>query len=258
MKFLLILVILFNSSCIHVASTEYASIDLENTKTRYEESLVVGSTKIDHLIYTESVYPLEKFLDRLIAGDFKEILKKIDLEYKPSNTDNKIILELIKEGLIPVYVSIQNNGVEPITISEKDFFLDDNNQTIQALSFRKIPHYYQRFSSDAIFANTINIGVVVVSTIVGLAALGIVFKDVPIANVSSGQKWNSRYDKSGARIREENSEILNEVRKTTQINYKKYLLSERVIEPNQSVQGLIFFKKEPTNQKIFLKYYPRN
>lgn len=253
LRIILILIFILNSSCIHLNSTEYRSVEIENTKAQHQETIIFEKLQIENLVYTESVYPLEEFLSKLLSGDFKEILNKIDLKYKPSNTDNKIILELIKEGLVPVYVNIKNTGPEPIKISEKNFYLSDGDVQIQALNFDRVPRSYERFNSKAVAANTYNISVVVIGTIVALAVLGIIFRGASLpSGIGSGGSSKSKY--SSGSVKGRDSEILNDTHKTTRIDYRDYLISEKTIESNESLQGLLFFRYKSKGTRLSLKF----
>lgn len=252
MRMLLIVILFLNSSCIHLNATEYQTVAVEYSKAQHQETITFDKLQIENLVYTESVYPLEEFLSKLIAGDFKEVLDKIDLKYKPSNTDNKIILELIKEGLVPVYVNVKNNGPEPVKISEKNFYISDGVTQVPALSFENVPRSYKRFNSKAVVANTYNISVVVIGTVVALAVLGIIFRHGGFpSGIGSGGSSKTRYSSGGMG---DNDKIINTTQKTTLIDYRNYLISEQTIEPNQSVQGLLFFRHKASSSDLRLKF----
>ena len=250
--FMLALMLVLDSSCIHLNSTENKSLNLENSKHSYQDTLNTDNLRIDNLIYTESVFPLEVFLKKLLAGDFNEALRKIDLNYKPSNVDNQIISELIKEGLVPVYVNIKNTGVESIKISEKNFYIYDLAMQTQALSSENMPKEFKRFNSKALVANVYNVGVAVVATIAALAVVSIVFR----GDVSGfAPKWDSKRRYSpNIESKSSKSDILNKTEKTIHIDYRNYLISEQVIEPNNSLEGLLFFRFRPNSANLHLKF----
>ncbi|OFZ31740.1 MAG: hypothetical protein A2622_04000 [Bdellovibrionales bacterium RIFCSPHIGHO2_01_FULL_40_29] len=250
LKILLTVVLLLNSSCIHLNSTDHKSVELENSKPLYQETIIFEKLQIENFIYTESVYPLEKFLKELVAGDFNEVLSKIDFNYKPSNTDNKIILELIKEGLVPVYVNIKNTGSNTVKISEKNFYITDGVAQVQALSLENIPRSFKRFNSKSVAANAYNMSVVFVGTVAALVVLGIISHGGTLpGDVWSG--WGSKKHSSDGK-----NKILNDTDKTTQIDYKNYLISEQTIEPNKNLQGLLFFRYTPASSSLRLKLEP--
>ena len=255
MKFLLILIFILNSSCVHLNSTDYQAVDLESSKVSNQQTITFDKLQIENLVYTENVYPLEESLRKLVAGDFDEVLNNIDFKYKPSNTDNKIILELLKEGLVPVYVNVKNTGSEPAKISEKNFYISGGAEHVQAMNLKNVPRSFKRFNAKAIAVNAYNISVVVVGTVVALAMLGIIFKGGSFpSGIGSGGSSKGRYSSSGGGAQDKNT-VINDTQITTKIDYRKYLISEQTIEPNQSIQGLLFFRVSPASSKFSLKFH---
>lgn len=249
MKIFISIILFFNTSCIHLNSTDQQSVDLKRSNSLNLEKFTFEKIEIDNLVYKQSEYPLEEFLRKLIAGDFNKVLNNIDFKYTPSNTDNEIILELIKEGLIPVYVSIKNTGSAPVKISEKNFSLSDGVIQLQALDLNNIPKSFERFNSKAILANTYNISVAIIGTVIVLAVLGIIFKG-SLQLIGSGGRSSPSYSSGGRG----GADIINSTQKTTQIDYQNYLISERTLEPDEVFQGLLFFSSTSARSNLRLKF----
>ena len=249
----LVLSFFLNSSCIHVSSTEHKTLEL---KSRKDLQQIAGPTnlRIYSLIYTQSVFPLETFLKKLIAGDFNDAVRKVNLFYKPSNVDNQLISELIEDGLVPVYVKIENTSGIPVEINEKNFLIDDDGQPVAALNSREIPRAFTRFNSRAVAANAYNIGAVAIVYVGVLVAIGIV-------SSQSGSSTNLGYlgsSASGSSSKsssdESDNKIINRTQKTTVIDYQNYLLSERTLEPYSSFEGLLFFRIKSKNSELKIAY----
>lgn len=242
-----------NASCIHVSTVENQSIQLDNTKHSYEESLVAPGLQIESLVYTESLFPLEEFFIKLKSGQYNEAFRKINLNYKPSNIDNRVIAELIKEGLVPVYVNIKNTTDHPIAISEKNFFIYDEESQMPALKMDDVPKAFVRFNSTAALANVYNVGATVLISAALIVVLGASLRGGggPLF-LPGGSSRNSA--SSGDHSNGRNNEILNDTKKTIRINYKNYLIGEKTIEPQQSLQGLLFFHFSPNPSHLRLRF----
>lgn len=86
--------------------------------------------------------------------------------------------------------------------------------------------------------------VAVIGTVVALAVLGIIFKGGGFpSGIGPDGGSKSRYSSGGKG--QDNNKIINNTQKTTQIDYRNYLISERAIAPNKSIQGLLFFRYTP-------------
>lgn len=243
----LMLILFLNSSCIHISSTEHKTLEL---KSQINLQAIEGpkNLRINSLIYTESVYPLETFLKKLIAGEFNDAIRKVDLSYTPSNVDNQLISELIKEGLVPVFVKIENTSAAPVEINEKNFLITDDVNQAAALKHQEIPRIFTRFNSSAVAANAYNIGVVAVVYVGALIAIGIIDSK---GRYSQGVGFIGSSNSSSD---ENKSSIINRTDKTTVIDYQNYLLGEKTIEPYSSVEGLLFFRVKSKNKVLKLAY----
>ena len=242
----LVFILFFNSSCIHVASTEHTTLELKTQKP-LQEVKGPSNLRINSVVFTETVYPLETFLKKLLAGDFNEAIRKVNLTYKPSNVDNRLLSELIQEGLVPVYVKIENNSADPVEINEMNFFISDDANQVSALTPQEIPQAFTRFNSKAVVANAYNIGVVAVVYIGVLVAIGVV--------TQHGGGYHPGYSgSSGSAFSEANEMIINPVSKTTVIDYQHYLIGEKVVQPNSSIEGLLFFRFKAQHSDLKLAY----
>lgn len=248
--FVFCLNIFTNLSCIHVSSTEHKTLDLKSKKT-LQEITGPANLRISSLIYTESIYPLETFLKKLIEGDFNDAISTVTLSYKPSNVDNQLISELIEEGLVPVYVKIENRSTVPMTISERNFYITDNERQFSALSSQEIPRAFKRFSSSAVAANAYNIGATAVVYVGVLVAVGIV-------SSQGGQFQNSGHLGSttnhSSTAGSDEIKILNKTQKTTVIDFQDYLLGEKTLAPFTAIEGLLFFRIQSKNSDLALAF----
>lgn len=242
-----------NASCIHVSTVENQSIQLDNTKHSYEETLVAPGLQIDSLVYTESLFPLEEFFTKLKSGQYNEAFHKINLNYKPSNIDNRVIAELIKEGLVPVYVNIKNTTDRPIAISEKNFFIYNEENQMPAIKLEDVPKAFVRFNSMAALANVYNVGATVLISAALIVVLGASLRGGggPIILPNGGSRSSASLGDHSGRA---DNDILNDTKKTIRINYKNYLIGEKTIEPKQSIQGLLFFHFSPNPSNLHLKF----
>lgn len=243
---ILVFILFFNSSCIHVNSTEHTKLNLTSQKS-LKEIKGPSNLRINSVVYTESTYPLETFLKKLLAGDFNEAIQKVNLHYKPSNVDNRLLSELIEEGLVPVYVKIENNSSVPIEINEKNFFISDGTNQVPALNSKEIPQAFTRFNSKAAVANAYNIGVVAIVYIGVLVAIG-------VATQHGGGYYPGYGPTSGTTNDGHNTMIINPLNKTTVIDYQHYLLGQKVIEPFSTQEGLLFFRFKTQHSDLKLAF----
>lgn len=249
----IVLVFLLNASCIHVDPTEHKTLSLKPQKNLQE---IPGppNLKIKSLIFTDTLFPLETFIKKLLDGEFNEAIGTVNLTYTPSNVDNQLIAELIQEGLVPVYVKIENTGAQSIDINEKNFFLSGNNHNVVALSEKEIPRAFTRFNSKAVVANAYNISTVAVAYIGALIAIGVVTSQ----SGSQGNltTWNSAAAGGSLGSPDDGStnRIINSLNKTTVIDYQHYLIGEKAVAPYSFVEGLLFFRLNANGGALKLSY----
>jgi hypothetical protein len=224
----------FNGGCIHPSAIEDKSLNLSGTDKTPESRVAHSTLQIESIVYSQTKWPLTDFFERLMDGEFRDSIAKVDLRYTPSNTQNEILRELIDDGFIPVFVNIKNTSSIPIKISESQFYLESDSSHIPAIAADRVPRMFKRFSPEAVAASVYNVGVVVVTSAVLLAAL------VAIAKDNNG--FNQMYfGDMPALSGPQNSTVINDPEKTTKINYRNYLISKREIPPYSEVQGLLFF-----------------
>ncbi|RZA23600.1 MAG: hypothetical protein EOP10_12285 [Proteobacteria bacterium] len=96
------------SACIHTVSEERVSIEILALDKLGSTGASKDSLRIEHLVYTPSKLPLEDFFDRLMAGEFQESFRRINLLYTPATSDDKVLQNLLSVGMIPVYVRMEN------------------------------------------------------------------------------------------------------------------------------------------------------
>jgi hypothetical protein len=233
MSLLVGLSLIVNSGCIHTSAIEDRNLSLKESDKTAEQMSERTSLRIESVIYSEGKWPLSDFFSRLMAGEFKEAIAKVDIRYVPSNTKNEILRELINDGFVPVFVRVKNTSAVPVQVSEAQFHIEDGKIRVRAIESTQIPRVFKRFSSEAFIANTINVGAVVLAFTVLFYAMaesdnyGNGFRLFDFSSSSSG---------GGGDIK-----ILNETEKTTRINYRNYLLKATTIPPHSETQGLLFF-----------------
>jgi len=219
---------IFNSGCIHTADHETKNIELPQT----QEDLSVknfGNVEIRSAIYLPSKLPLSDFFSRVRRGELSEAFKKMDLNYRPSHSQNKALEDIVESGFIPVYVEIKNQGDESLSFDEKNFTIIDHQREIKAFYSESLPREFKKFSTSAAAANVVNTGIV----IVGFAA--VLFAMIFIEKNSSG--GDPHLPNTGG----SSPQIYNSTIKTTHVDYKNYLLSAATLKPGESKKGLLFF-----------------
>ena len=225
LKLLLVFTVLVNTSCVHIKSSEDLKVQLtENEKAQHHDS---ANYQMKFFIYSESKYPLEDFFTQLKNGDFTESLKSIDLKYTPANTDNKIFKKLIDRGYVPVYLSYQNTSQADIKIQFNQFQITDGKNSISPISPINLPKKFQQFHPQALAANTYNITV----TITGVVVIALLLASLRADNFSF----------NGLDIAPNNNDIVYPLNYTTRIDYQNLVLNEKILKPNESFAGLLFF-----------------
>ncbi len=219
------------SACVHVSTSENKSLDLESPNFKQKsESKTQAPLKTEAIIYNQSKYPLSKFFKKLMAGELKDAIAKVDLNYVPSNSDNTILKELIDDGYVPVLVRIENPTSEAMQIDESSFTLNYNQGSYSAIPSGDVPREFKRLNPNAIAANIYNVSAIVVtgSVILLTAAAG---------NKGGYVEPTLFFEKDPIK-----SNVINNTMKTTHINYQNLLMSSRTLNPGKKTQGLLFFR----------------
>ncbi|MES2746621.1 MAG: hypothetical protein V4655_14405 [Bdellovibrionota bacterium] len=229
---LLLFSMTLQSACIHTVSEERVSIEILALDKLGSTGASKDSLRIEHLVYTPSKLPLEDFFDRLMAGEFQESFRRINLLYTPATSDDKVLQNLLSVGMIPVYVRMENKDTRPYIFNEGDFTLDDGAQRLKAIPAAQLPKALKKFHVGAVGANIYNTGVVVL-VVAGIMAVMAIAARGQVGNIPTG---NSLVNS------EPETRIYNATTKTTHLDYKNYLLTARTIAPGESGQGLLFFR----------------
>lgn len=228
-SFLLMICQVLSSGCIHTPDYETKNMELP----RIQEDLSVkafGDAKIRNAIYLPSKLPLADFFSRVRRGEFTTAFKKIDLNYRSSNTNDEVLENIIESGFIPVYVEIKNQGQIPLIFNEKNFTVVTDQKETKAFYAESLPQEFKKFNSSAAAANVINTGIVIVGFAAVLGAM------IFIQNNSSGGE-SPHPPNTG----NESQRIYNNITKTTHVDYKSYLISATTLKPGESKSGLLFF-----------------
>ncbi len=235
---LLVFTQMLGSGCIHTSTTDYKTVELPTNAA--SSAQINNDWEIKSLIYLPSKLPLSDFFSRLANGEFANAFKRIDLNYKGSNSKNEALQKILDDGIVPVYVEIKNTSQKSKFIYEKSFALANGKDQILAIDEREVPKEIRRLNPKAVAADAFNFGVVVIGMAAILVALVAVSAGCPGCNLWDlgrvGSGGSSPSSSTG------NNEIFNPVTKTTKIDYKSYLLSARKIEPGKSEKGLLFFR----------------
>lgn len=231
----------FNSGCVHTSSIEKREIEQPTYSTL--DTQQYDKIQVRSVVYLPSKFPLEDFFRRMTKGEFTEAFKKIDLDYKASNTSDRALQEIIDAGFVPAYVEVKNQGPNAINIDEKDFILTNGKEEIPAFRSEFLPNEFAKFNPEAAAANVVNMGVVVV----GFAAVTVAF--FLLAQSSSSGSGPAPESPFGWF---QNDEIFNDTTKITKVNYRSYLISPSQIETGQTRSGLLFFnlKNHPQADKL--------
>ncbi len=238
----------FTLGCVHTkpSNTKYLKIEgIEKVSPVVE---IDSNLRLEHIIYNSSKLPLTDFFTRLTAGEFKDALTEIDIRYIPANSDNEILNELIKDGLVPAFVKVTNVSSAPIKLNEIHFYLQNGPIKYQAIHISEIPRTFKRFHPAAFAANVFNVTVVVMGYIIVALALSPLCSHNCLMGSGSGPSASRSGD----------AETLNSIDKTTNIVYRDYLIQEMELSPGESIQGMLFFYNENKGdmRKFRLKHNP--
>lgn len=242
MRFLICITLIFNTSCIHTKSNEIKQVELEKEKNTFTNTLLLKNLEIKSIVYSETKFPLSDFFNRLMEGEFKESIKQANLNFKPSNTENEIMHDLLGNGIVPAHVFIKNVSNNEIKLSFKQFYLSNGNERHVAFNPDYLPNEIKQFSPTAVAANVYNFTVVVTITFMIALLLS------PISHYSSGPYGGGYHKKK--------DDIFNETDKTIRIDYKNYVISEKILRPGEETNGLIFFnlKKLKNPHNYYLEF----
>lgn len=240
--------IILDTSCIHTPPYEVKHLEMKKENV-FPGALSSKNLEIKNIVYSEDKFPLSDFFEKLMAGEFNESFKQINLSYKPSNTKNEILQKLLSNGLIPVYVSIKNNSSTDVKVSFNQFNLANESEKFQALSPTYLPNKVKQFSPTAVAANIYNVTIAI--TVGVMIALLLRGNGVP--NLGSGGK-GSNYSNSENESKSDG--IFNKTEFTTHIYYENYVINEKIIKPDEVFYGLLFFKPENIKgtQDFFLEF----
>jgi hypothetical protein len=230
-----------NLSCVHTLSKESQVVNANEVEKPLDAASVVGPFKLQSLVYTESKLPLEEFFRRLTAGEFKKAFTSLDLRYRASNTDNKIMRELISDGFVPAYVRVQNISDKTQEISEKQFSITNGPIRAQAIQAEHIPREFKRINGKALAANVLNVGTVVVgmAALVGVLVLLKPSQFEPSAGSGAGVGSDS------------NTKVFNQTHLTTEIDYRDLVIRKKTLAPGEMAEGLLIFlnfSREPIQE----------
>ncbi|MBY0451872.1 MAG: hypothetical protein K2P92_02475 [Bdellovibrionaceae bacterium] len=236
--YILCVVMFLNSGCIHLPSAETKTVAPETSG-----ALTLNESpqyRIESLIYQPEKFPLDDFFARLKKGEFVEAFKAIHLFYRPSNTQNQALKELISAGYTPVYIRFTNKTEREMSFDESYFRLIAESERYAPLSVRSLPREFSRFSFQSTAANVYNVTVVVVATLILMVAI----VGVATAGGGGGGNWGNLFSEldNGPGSRGHSGEILNDVTIETKIDYRDHLIKKTTLQPRETTQGLLFFK----------------
>ncbi|MBL7672281.1 MAG: hypothetical protein JNM39_17510 [Bdellovibrionaceae bacterium] len=221
-----------NQACIHVKSHERAAVHLpdEQGENQGVEMQKGDGFEIISILYRPSKLPLSDFFARMRKGEFQEAFRKIDLNYKQSNANDKAIIELVAHGYIPAYVQFKNTGSSSISFDEKNFSIVSESDQVKAFYADQLPYEFKSFNPTAAAANVYNIGVVTVGFFAVVLAMAI---------VSTSAKGSADFPNlKGLNI----GPVLNETDRTMNIEYKDFLIHNTQLNSRGTSKGLLFFK----------------
>ena len=234
LHFLLCAVLFLNAGCIHLPGAETKTVAPETSGPFSLNENV--QYRIESLAYQPEKFPLDDFFSRLKKGEFIEAFTAIHLSYRPSNTQNQALRELIGAGYTPVFMKFSNKTEREMNFDESYFKLIAENQRYAALPVKSLPSEFSHFSFQSTAANIYNVTVVVVATLVLFVALA------ALKSPNSGNAENLFSDFGNGHASGNDSKILNDVTIETKIDYRDHLIKKTTLQPGETVQGLLFFK----------------
>ena len=214
------------SGCIHTekSSGHTMVVDLSKDKqgltSRQFEDLTVGT-----MSYHPRVMPLETFFKKVMSGQFDDALRRLEVTYKPSNTDSEALKQVMKVGLMPVFLKIENSGRKPVDLSRLKIRAQIGDESVDVFPDKDLPQFFRETDLKAVGANIYNTTVVI-----GVVAI------YTIAYIAATNGYNTfdfiRLD----------GQVYNDIHKTTPIAYSNYLFTPATLAPGAVQQGLVFFR----------------
>jgi len=227
-------------SCIHTDERIDHDVGLADQQQHTLQRIKNGDLEFDHLIYTPSKLPLEDFFSRMMNGEFAEALKRIDLRYKPAESDNAAIQTLLDAGIVPVYVRVTNSGSKPMKFDPESLQLADDTDRFAAIAAKNLPRTFKQLNPKAVGANVAN------TVIVFAAAVGVMVVIAAVVVASSkggvGGHVGNFGDIPGGSSSGSDSSIYNSVHQTVAISYQNLLLPAVELAPGATTKGLVFFR----------------
>ncbi len=237
LRIFIALIFSFTGACVSKPVHEVKNLNLDKVNATGLPSRSVNDLQYSEMVYSTAKLPLEDFFNGVMTGQFIDALKNLDILYHPSNTDNDVLLELINHGIVPVFVSIQNKGSTAVQFNPQNFVLVDNSTNLSPISKAEIPNRITRFSATNAAKNVVNVGAVVVLMAAVLAVLVAARTSLPGTLTDTGMGTGSNgelYELKGTTI-------------ITKVEYGKLILENTILQPGETVQGLLFFQTK--NQK---------
>jgi hypothetical protein len=236
------------ASCIHVDSQDQMALNLPQPQQEVV-SQKLENLNINTLIYHPTLYPLESSVRRLLSGELRESLERIDFSYQKANFDSDALTELIAEGLIPVYVKIENTQSTPFDLKRLALTLHSGKSAAPALNEKDLPRALKRVNYKAVGANIYNTAAVVVGTTAAFVAVAVI-----AAQSASPCCPDLNYPFKEFK----NQKIYNPIIKKTTLTYESYLFQPTVLKEKESAQGLLFFDfqqkpVDPTDLRLDIK-----
>lgn len=242
------------SSCVAKQVRETESVSFEKIDTSKLPIKKTGTFEYSEFIYSTSKWPLENFISGIAAGRFDEAIKNLDITYRPSNVDSEMMLNLVRNGFIPVFVKIQNTGLIEAPLNLKDFVLIDSGSSLTPLKKQDLPNRTSHFSAGNVVDNAANLTGIVVFTALIVA---VIFAAEPgNYNIGGGGTDNMWFGAGDGKANSDNS--LKSTTVITNISYGNALLTDRILKPGETIQGLLFFQtknlKPPVKPKLELRF----
>lgn len=236
-KIMLSAILILTSSCSISQVRETETISFANVNTSKLQKKTSGDISYSEFIYSPSKWPLEDFISGLSSGRFDEAIRNLDISYRPSNVDNELMLNLIKNGFIPVYVEIQNNGASDVPLSLNEFTLTDGKEKMAPLKRSELPNRVSRFSPGNVAENATTLtGVVVFAALIVAVMAAAGPGNYNLGAGGTDSKWFGRGDGLADQGTLKSSTVI------TSINYGDALLADKVLKPGETAQGLLFFQ----------------
>jgi hypothetical protein len=226
------------TSCVSKPLRENHTLNINRIDASSLPEKSTGSLQYSEQIYTTSKLPLEDFFNGVMTGQFVNALKNLDILYRPSNTDNEVLLELLGHGIVPVFIKVHNAGGNPMQFNPQQFSLVDNGVNHSSINKSELPDRITKFSTANAASNVINVGAVIILMTAVIAAMVAARSNLP-GHISegafnSGGSSTELYELKGTTI-------------ITKIDYGSLILEPKVLQPKETVQGLVFFQTK--NQK---------